>query len=71
MSEIIVNIKNMNEQEFAQVWDLLKVADVVAIDNNHPLQSDFNIDIDLKDNQHINNGALDDAIGYIAKHIIK
>ena len=69
MSEIIVNINNMNENEFAKAWDLLKVAEVVAQDNNQPLQSKFNIAINLDDNRH-KDCALDNAIGYIAKHII-
>jgi len=70
MSSIVVNINDMNEGEFAQAWDLLKVANVVAKDNNNPLQASFNIEINLEENCH-NGGTLDEALGYITKHIIK
>ena len=67
---IVVNINDMNEAQFAQAWDLLRVADVVAKNNNNPLQTSFHIAIDLDDNQH-NTGTLAEALGYISKHIIK
>ena len=69
MSEIIINIENMSEAEFAKTWDLLRVANVVAKDNNNPLQTSYHIAIDLEDNRH-NDGSLDEALGYISKHII-
>jgi hypothetical protein len=70
MSSIVVNINDMNEAEFAQAWDLLRVANVVAKDNNNPLQTSFHIAIDLEENSH-NSGTLDEALGYITKHIIE
>ena len=60
----------MNEAEFAKVWDLLIVADVVSKSNKNPLDTTHNIEIDLADNQHKSN-KLDDALGYITQHIIK
>lgn len=70
MSKIIVNIESMSDCEFAQAWDLLKVADVVAKNSKNPLESTFDIQIDLAHNLHKLN-KLDDALGFIAQHIVK
>jgi hypothetical protein len=73
MSEIIVNIKNMSEEEFIKTWDLLQVAQVHCTHNNNPLKSTCSIEIDLDENRHksgLNSGVLDAALNYISKHII-
>lgn len=70
MSKIIVNIESMSDCEFAQAWDLLKVADVSATSTKNPLESNYDIQINLANNKHKLN-KLDDALGFIALHIVK